>query len=67
MVVWEEEKKESTDSGSIQAFRDQSVDPVGADHDFGDRQHAVDSCIELTAGAFPMRERGVKPAIREAD
>lgn len=23
--------------------------------------------LELTAGAFPMRERGVKPAIREAD
>ena len=23
--------------------------------------------IELTVGAFPMRERGVKPTIREAD
>ena len=23
--------------------------------------------IELTVGAFPMRERGVKPTIRKAD
>ena len=29
--------------------------------------HLTTASLELTAGAFPMRERGVKPAIREAD
>ena len=28
---------------------------------------AISDLIELTVGAFPMRERGVKPTIREAD